>query len=563
MSRQRLHFLTRQPRFILRVCLGILLVGVVTAWIVGKWMPPKHGRWAQVFGLEHAPAPHGVPGTPGVTAKGLGVREIPEGLDEDQLHDWLTKFTRTEFPSVSEMVELPDSLRALPEFQEPMVKMNDQVRRAVAQLALGKSTVAQDRRVLFQHFIDAVWLEGPPRVAAQTALEQMAAQKPVVPLANELLGDMWQVLHDPKASLAAYLLEGERPEAKSARLKALRSCIAQRNVDHLRELLRNPAYAVEITGLNEEEKRSEAILTGNYWELFRLDLNSSIDSAKGHLPETILTLLCGIIWFVMIHQLGGIRVRSSGRGLLALVLGLLSPVVTLTILAVQEHYGTIERTGELANHLLFYVVSVGVREEISKLLLFLPMLPFLRGKSEAEILVVAGCVGLGFAVEENIGYFLHGLSGQPLARLVTANFMHVATTALAGLALARWVRFPRSCWESGVATIVAVILVHGVYDFTIDAPMPHTAMALGSFAGFILLALAHYFLTQLKHLRNARGNIIAPLFAFLVGMSVLAALALIGGTMDSGLRDALERLIGSGLGAVYLIIMFSYHLHRE
>ena len=563
MSRQRLHFLTRQPRFILIVCLGILLAGVVTAWIVGKMTIPEHGRWADVFGLEHSPEPHGVPAIPGATAKGAGVWEIPEALDEDQFHVWLTDFTTTEFPSVSEMVELPDSLRGLPELEEPMVNMNDQVRRSVAQLTLGKSAVAPDRRVLFQHFMDAAWLEGAPRVAAQTALEQLAAQQPAVPRANELLGDLWQSLHDPKASLAAYLLEGERPEAKSARKKALRSCIAQRNVDRLNELLRNPAYVAEIAGLNDEEKRNEAILTGSYWKLLRLELSSAIDSARNHVPETILTLLCGIIWFVMIHQLGGIRVRSSWRGLLALVLGLLSPVVTLTFLALQEHYGTIQRTGELANHLLFYVVSVGVREEISKLLLFLPMLPLLRGKSEAEILVVAGCVGLGFAVEENIGYFLHELSGGPLARLVSANFLHVATTALAGLALARWVRYPRSCWESGVATIVAVILVHGVYDFTIDAPMPHTAMSLGSFAGFILLALAHYFLTQIKHLRNARGNIIAPLFAFLVGMSVLAALALIGGTMDSGLTRALDSLIGTGLGAVYLIIMFSYHLHRE
>ena len=565
MTRQRLHFLTRQPRFILRVFVATLAAGMLMAWVVGKMNPVNSAAQVEmdlndITGEDRESVrPESVSDLREEAFAAL----LPKPLTEEALVTWLGELRKREFPlhALSEAPML--SLKELSDLSDWWEDLTTMECRDLALRALAAAKLPADRELVFQQFINATWLEGPLRMQAQEALQAVAQQEPLVPLANVLLGEMWLNFHGAEAALAAFTREGARPEAAWARQQALSLCVQHRLERPLRDLLQQPLYEAERAALSLSERSQTALVLGEYGELLRVHLEVSWQSVRAYPTETCAALLCGIIWFVMLHQLGGMRMRGAWLSGLAVGLGLLSPTITLFIMALQEHVGGLAQNGQLNNDLLYFVAGVGLREECSKLLLFAPLLWLLRGKSEAVILVTAGCVGLGFAVEENVNYFVHGLGDAPLARLVSANFMHVALTALAGLALARWVRYPKSCWESGLATIVTMIVLHGLYDFTIEARTPMAAFSLGSFPAIILLGLAHYFLTQLKQVRLAQGNIVAPLFAFLLGLAVLCSFALIAATLESGFRQALLSLVASGLGSVFLIFMFCHHLHRE
>ena len=82
-------------------------------------------------------------------------------------------------------------------------------------------------------------------------------------------------------------------------------------------------------------------------------------------------------------------------------------------------------------------MCIGLREEALKLLLFVPLIPFLLNRDDLEILTVAGLVGLGFALEENINYFQASAGLSAVGRFATANFLHIALTAMCGLTLTR------------------------------------------------------------------------------------------------------------------------------
>jgi RsiW-degrading membrane proteinase PrsW (M82 family) len=95
----------------------------------------------------------------------------------------------------------------------------------------------------------------------------------------------------------------------------------------------------------------------------------------------------------------------------------------------------------------------------------LPFVPiFLIRNQRLETLVIGGCVGLGFAVQENLQYFAEVGPTAAFGRFLTANFFHFAATGLVGLALCDWLRSPvAACFHSSGPSS-AVIVAHGCYD---------------------------------------------------------------------------------------------------
>lgn len=552
MTKTRLHYYTRQPRFILRTVLLVLGMGLLASWVEDK----LHGKenMARTFefqGEEEDKKPDD------------GGSDADDKMDEEDLMDEI-RGARNQGQS-EEMMR--DVLEQIPDrFKEKWLKHLEQVNENEPSVTerltslIAASALPQDRKELFHDYVFAKLLEGTPRAEAQERLRQKSLATPMVARANEMMGDLLRYQHEPLQALDAYLKEGTREEGESARKLALQLCIHLKLADRLAELRSQPSYESLLRELGPHYQSEAAILGGNYGELLTTTAVSAWESAQTHPVELILTLLCGVVWFLVLHQLGGVKLKRNWRSLLAVALGIFSPILTLFIYSLQTHYNGLEENGTFWNDLLFYIAGVGLREEVSKLILFAPLLFLLRNKSEAEILVTAGCVGLGFAIEENINYFGGQIGAMPLARFVSANFLHIATTAIAGLALSRWVRFPRSCWEQGVIAILSVILVHGLYDFCIASPVPRVELSFQQFPFMILLALAQFFLTDLRRVREARGNIVAPLFAFLVGIAVLSSFALLAATMQYGFGLAVESLIGSGLGAALLIVMFCFHL---
>jgi RsiW-degrading membrane proteinase PrsW (M82 family) len=210
---------------------------------------------------------------------------------------------------------------------------------------------------------------------------------------------------------------------------------------------------------------------------------------------------------------------------------------------------------------LYFVFGVGLREEVSKLFFFLPLLPILRRKgTRLDVLVCGAVVGLGFAAEENLGYLHSGDLSTAMARFLTANFLHISMTAILAEAIGEWMEKTEGSLEFS-QTLLLVAFLHGAYDFCLSSP------AFGEMGGFLAMAafllLARKFLDAVSWARakeRARDASLVETFAVAVavvgGASFVYASALVG-------PGAAARAISSGLlGLGLILIVFVQELRR-
>jgi len=233
--------------------------------------------------------------------------------------------------------------------------------------------------------------------------------------------------------------------------------------------------------------------------------------------------LAGICWFIFLLQAGQPGTKDGLRWWLAIagvVLGVLSIWPTLFAIYFQEQEWSVRQSTDTIEGMRYFLVGVGLREELAKLLLFLPLVPFIiRRGSEREALLVAGCVGLGFAIEENIGYFA-GDPASTIDRFLTANFLHVSLTGLIGLALCRAIWWPRQCASEAIGTFLLGVVLHGLYDAFIVLP----ALAdynIGS--SIIYILLAYRFFHELRRWWIPPGETISLPATFVAAVSLVAA----------------------------------------
>jgi RsiW-degrading membrane proteinase PrsW (M82 family) len=249
-----------------------------------------------------------------------------------------------------------------------------------------------------------------------------------------------------------------------------------------------------------------------------IDWNLRIGAMDIWSPYFILALVAGLVWAIIAAQFAGFSRFQIGLYAAALVLGIFSATLTIIVLEIQTMRGFVE--GEtFSSRMIYMVAGIGLREEVAKLLCFAPLLIFLRKRSEIEALVVGGMVGLGFAINENIHYYMQGSVVDAFARLITANFLHLAMTALISRALFRMMLRPKRHWEEFLGTFLAVVVFHGLYDAFLSVP---------ELEGFSLLALvclavmAYYFCDLLGKIgRVGRNLAFAPVAVLVIGLAVL------------------------------------------
>lgn len=248
----------------------------------------------------------------------------------------------------------------------------------------------------------------------------------------------------------------------------------------------------------------------------------------GWLPgPTSVALLAGFCWLVFLLQAGQPGARDGVRPWLCLLgvpLGVLSIWPTSFANFWQEHAWGLVRSEELAAGLMYFVLSVGLREELAKLLMFLPLVPFVvRRGSEREALLVAASVGLGFAIEENIGYFLRE-PHETVGRFLSANFLHMSLTGLCGLALCRAIWHPRRMASESLGIILLMIIAHGLYDALIVLP----GLFQLSIASFVIyLLLVYQFFRELRTWWKPRGAAISLTATVVTSTTLVVAATLV------------------------------------
>jgi RsiW-degrading membrane proteinase PrsW (M82 family) len=246
---------------------------------------------------------------------------------------------------------------------------------------------------------------------------------------------------------------------------------------------------------------------------------------------------------------------------LAVVAGVFSATATLIVVILQENFGGMSEGGNWIEHTLYYIVGVGVREELIKLVFFLPFLPvFLVRKFPAEALITAACVGLGFALQENIGYYERNDASNAIGRFISANFLHLSLTGMLGFSLYNMARQWKHHWEQFVGTFIFVVLLHGAYDAFIAVP----ELSEFSILSIILfVVMAYRFFDLVESTREHGRLIISPLAVFLVGFTVLVGVTINYMALESTLRNTVLAVGSAFLSAAPIAFVYINRFRNE
>ncbi len=521
-NRARIYHLSRDAGFLWRICGGIIVAGLVMAGIMqslrqdagknaGDFLVSYPREWQ--LRMKSRAGELAAPAMPQPALLAAWLSEMQRGMKREA-PGW-------QFDDVTWLIH---DMELIPLLQ--------------------KNTVSNSQRELFSDYALGLFLEkGDVRSSALLRIHEAALREPVVRFAGGFNGDLLLFEGKRKEALAAYLREGRFDEAHEARRSAFSLALSLEDADALRFLCAD-ARCLNETGSGSVIRAAR--ITGDWWLMLRAvaKVQWLCWSQTLALP---LALLAAGVWYLLLVYTG-----SGGRWrwihyLSPVFAGVMS-VWLLECWMEAHQYGINSDDQKTMGHEIFqWVMYVGVPEESVKLALFAIFLPLLlRQGSASKAALTAGCVGLGFAFDENLGYYLHEGGQVAIGRLITANFLHVTLTGVAGSALYELVRSRFHRAAEFLVAFLGVSIAHGVYDF---ATTP-SAQVLGvELAGIIVLAvMARIYLDLLKpEDGELRQRTLSATSVFCTGSALLVAVTIMVTVwqMDSmsGATEALRSLI--------------------
>ena len=428
--------------------------------------------------------------------------------------------------------------------------------------------VAEADRLVCNTDIEARELLLPPRVSIARRLVEDWYGEPAADLlyyafyarplarANELVGDLLAASKHPEGAEASYEREIKFSRSETARAKLVALLLTQNKFDAAQKLAGDAAFAKNFPPQQKLALSAKLHRWGEMW----LSIAALEKSLWQPMP-LMLAFVAGLAWLgVAVQAIQPLRAPGFRftAPLLAVLAGALSTIPTLFLVEWQKEIMGLRQIGDFVGDLPFYFAGVGPREELIKLLFFMPFTPVLLSRrSRLEMLIVAGCTGLGFAIAENLLYFTQAGASAAFGRFLTANFFHFAATGLLGLAFCDLLQEPLKKAAAFLGTLCAVVLAHGVYDAFIGVVEPRI-FGMASMISFMLLSLT--FFRKLRTLRDGSTDQLALSATFVLGISALAAAMLVAASREIGFATALACLAVTGFGLVMIFFMFYWQL---
>lgn len=497
--RARAHYLTRERRFLLRTSAVIIAFGMIAASVVVliRQQEADHGPGFTVspalnlvhqeyHQLRHAQEPQ--PRQLSVWLRRL-LAQLPKLLKGDESSGY-HGFTTTGVLTGYHVAELIDQ-------------------HATTDAPAG----------LFRDFLAAAL---DANEAAFEKIELRAQAEPPQMLAAELFGSIQKRRGNTAAAMHAFHLEGMHfTDATAAREEALRLAVTLRELDVLRSIAGQPGW---IESCHPLLQHHAGALLGDVWMQWR----GLVHHRLNEIPYGMLALaffVAALWYFILVQHSDHARWRWA-RPMPALMAGVCSVWPTLTILAYQEFHQGMTANAPFPHDLIYYLAGVGLREEGCKLLLFALFLPWLLWRRQPGLALLTGAfVGLGFSLEENIGYYQDYGGTIAWTRFLSANFLHISLTGLCAHSLYRMLhtRFARA--DEFIGTFLAAVAAHGAYDWLGTGALDDN----GWLSIIVLVLTVSRFIDRLAAETRPTRLTISPRAVFTFGSAALIAISFILG----------------------------------
>ncbi len=450
----------------------------------------------------------------------------------------------------SELAKPKPELRAVVGQLEAEAWDDDTIRLETEE-AIRKSTLSGDEKAV----AIAYWktLNSDTREPEADLIYAAHWVKPL-PMANELVADLWQMQNEFSKARRYYEREIKFHDSRAVREKLVNMLLQQNDFASLSSMASDarfkeliPQHALVMLAVHEHQ-----------WRQTLLPIAEMEVRSWKPVPAT-LALVAGAIWMLIALQ----AIQPSGwfcfRSLMpfvAVVLGMASTFPTLFVDLWEGEVLGLRHTGFILRDFTFFMAGVGVREEIIKLVFFLPLVPFLlRRKNRLETLMIGACVGLGFAIQENLQYFEAAGPANAFGRFLTANFFHMGATGILSLALCDALREPREKGMLFFGILAAVMISHGAYDAFMAVPIPEFGkLKAVSVVSFILLS--RFFFDQLRRCRDGTTDQISIAATLAIGLSILSGVIFVCASMQLGFFLAALALAFSAVGLIVFFLMF-------
>ena len=399
-----------------------------------------------------------------------------------------------------------------------------------------------------------IWSVGFKPSLRSDSIERLQAADPSLRYRNEFLGDLHYLSDKRKEALEFYLTEVENfPDSLYSRRSVL--YISRWTEDHrFQEFLQQPEF---LDALRPYE------LLNTYADLKDFANVARLTLAAEWTRLTSISLIPGLfvaaIWFCILATFWTWTRTRAVAALIAFTLGIVSAGLTLFCAVIQERtFGFVENSSDTPlNQVIYWIAGVGLREETLKLLCFVPIAFWTaKRKSDIEALILAAMVGLGFAFQENIGYFDRGLDDYlPFSRLLKPSVLHFSLTGIAGLYLHRMLAYRMRGWENFLFAFIAVVFAHGFYDAVLTMQLFASYEVLSPI--FIALFAYQFFdPLRLQMDQNGLKKRVSPLGIFILGCVALTCIVLIGTSPNQPFNHSLGNFAVSVASMVPLAFAF-------
>jgi RsiW-degrading membrane proteinase PrsW (M82 family) len=294
----------------------------------------------------------------------------------------------------------------------------------------------------------------------------------------------------------------------------------------LRTFLQDPANRA---GMDSTTLRAALTDAGLYGELLLATLRHQSELLVS--PAAIPAFFGALIWIGILFAFWNVSRPRLAMATGAFLVGMAGAALAFFVQMLQERTGgmTFVESDPPFSQFLHFVVGSGLREETIKLLVAFPFLWWTaRHRSNAEALIVAGLVGLGFITQESLTDFSENFAtATPWTRLLTANGLHVSLTGLVGWAVARCCARRGRGWEDALIYFLGVVLAHAFYEALFAMPLLEAYSSLSSI--FIAVVAYRYFDLLRDHREISQASLrVSPLGIFVIGTTALAGFVLLG-----------------------------------